>query len=108
MEKGELFHKVIVMDVLPWPNGHGFAGREVWWDYVLNESEGRKLDFLLGTALLDADLQKRLIEQRDYDLLKKFGLSDDTCQWLRSSPATSLAELGREISRRAEYLPLTA
>jgi|SRR5579859_3396120 len=108
MATRDLIHQSVVMDVLPWPDGHGFAGRENWWEHVLSVSEGRKLDYLLGTALLDADLQRRLVEERDDALLKAFGLSDVTCQWLRTIKATSLADLGREIAHNVEYLPMTA
>ena len=86
-----------VMDVSPWPNGYGFAGRAAWWDYVLSKDEQQRLDKLMGLALLDGDIQARLVKERDDSLLTAFGLCDETRAWLHSIQAASLTELAEAI-----------
>src|SRR5678815_4494503 len=87
----------VVMDVLPWPAGRGFRGAEAWWDYVLTKDERQRLDQLLGLALLDQNICKRLLETRDRSLFSKFGLSEATQSWLESVPANTLTELAEAI-----------
>ena len=89
--------KSFVMDVLPWPDGHGFSGTGAWWEYVLSKDEQRRLDHLLGLALLDDDIQNRLVHERDDSLMATFGLSDETRAWLHSLAATTLTELAQAI-----------
>jgi hypothetical protein len=96
-----------VMDVLPWPQGQGFAGATSWWDYMLSKDESRRLDNLMGVALLDEEVSQRLVNDRDDTLLASFGLSKETRSWLRGIPATSLVELAEAIvSRSAGSTPL--
>ncbi len=90
-------HEKVVMDVLPFPQGRGFTGAHAWWDYVLNQDEQKKLDNLLGLALLDADLCKRLLTGQDDALFEAFALSKETANWLRSIQAASLTELAEAI-----------
>lgn len=90
----------MVMDVLPWPKGQGFTGADAWWDYVLTKDEEQRLDHLMGLALLDEAICKKLLIERDPALLKAFGISDDTQRWLRTIPATSLVEFAQAILRR--------
>ncbi len=54
----------LVMDVTPWPKGHGFTGSDAWWQYMLSKDERRRLDNLMGVALLDEEIRGRLVEQR--------------------------------------------
>mgnify|MGYP007022262673 CR=1 FL=1 len=86
-----------VMDVLPWPSGHGFTGVNAWWDYVMTKEERQRLDNLMGLALLDENVCDRLIIERDETLMKAFGLSTETQTWLRGVEATSLTELAQAI-----------
>jgi hypothetical protein len=86
-----------VMDVLPWPNGHQFAGARAWWDYVLSKDEKERLDNLMGIALLDEGVRERLVKQRDDSLLTAFGLSEETQAKLRGIQAGSLVELAQAI-----------
>jgi len=95
-----------VMDVLPWPQGQGFAGAHAWWDYMLNKDESRRLDNLMGVALLDEQLSQRLVTDRDDTLLASFGLSKETRVWLRTVPATSLVELAQAIVSRSGATPV--
>ncbi len=89
--------KPVVMDVLPWPNGYGFRGGEVWWQYVLSQSERERMDDLLGLALLDKDICEELVVKRDVSLLAAFGLSEDTQEWFIHIKASTLKELAQGI-----------
>ncbi len=93
-----------VMDVLPWPNGKGFNGSSEWWEYVMTKDERRRLDNLMGLALLDPDVCDRLLTKRDETLMKAFGLSTQTQAWLRGLQATSLSELAQAIVAKAPQL----
>ena len=86
-----------VMDVLPWPRGRGFSGANAWWNYMLGKEERRRLDHLMGVALLDEGICDQLVKERDGSLLTAFGLSEDTQAWLRTIKATSLVELAQAI-----------
>lgn len=86
-----------VMDVLPWPDGSGFAGGDSWWHLVLSQSECDRLNNLVGLALLDGDVCERLVTKRDSALLTAFGLSERTQDWLRGINATTLKELAQAI-----------
>lgn len=87
----------VVMDVLPWPTGHGFRGATAWWDYVLTKDERQRLDQLLGLALLDANVQERLLQKREKSLFDRFGLSQATQRWLESIQANSLTEFAQAV-----------
>jgi hypothetical protein len=85
------------MDVSPWPRGRGFAGGAAWWEYVLNKDERRRIDQLLGAALLDAELCERLVSRREAALMDAFGLAAETQSWLRGIRANTLEELAQAI-----------
>lgn len=90
-----------VMDVSPWPNGQGFAGANIWWDYVLGKDEEQRLDHLMGVALMDEKVCKRLLQDRDDSLLEKFELSESTRRWLRTIEAKTLADFAKAILVRS-------
>lgn len=92
-----LMDQTPVMDVLPWPQGHGFAGTGSWWEYVMSKEERARLDNLMGIALLDDDVCKRLVTDRDDNLLRAFGLSEKTRNWLHGIQASSLTELAQKL-----------
>lgn len=92
-----LMDQTPVMDVLPWPQGHGFSGTGTWWEYVMGKEERARLDSLMGIALLDDDVCKRLVNDRDENLLEAFGLSEKTRSWLHAIQATSLTELAQKL-----------
>lgn len=94
-----------VMDLSPWPKGQGFAGSDAWWQYMLSKDERRRLDNLMGVALLDEEIRGRLVDQRDDTLMEAFGLSTETQGWLRTIKANSLVELAQAIvsAPQAEY-----
>ncbi len=83
-----------IMDVSPWPEGRGFEG---WWDELGRSAEMKRLDNLMGVALLDESVRHRLVKERDASLLTAFGLSHETQSWLREIQATTLAELAQAI-----------
>jgi hypothetical protein len=85
------------MDILPWPRGRGFSGAKAWWNYVLGKEEQRRLDHLMGVALLDDGICNRLVKERDGSLLTAFGLSEETQAWLRTITATSLVEFAQAV-----------
>jgi hypothetical protein len=87
----------VVVDVLPWPNGYGFAGADAWWQHSLNQSERERLDDLMGLALLDQDVRERLIVQHDTSLFDAFGLSEETRHWLASLRVNTLKEFAQAI-----------
>ncbi len=63
----------------------------------MGKEEKRRLDHLMGTALLDAEVHNRLVYERDSSLLTAFGLSKETQSWLRTVEANSLTELAQAI-----------
>src|SRR5262249_12085496 len=89
----------LVMDVLPWPQGQGFSGTANWWEYVGKEDEQKRLDNLMGLALLDEDVRDRLLDGTDDSLLTAFGLSEETRTRLRTVRASSLVDLAQAITR---------
>lgn len=89
-----------VMDVSPWPHGRGFSGNNAWWDYVQSKDERRRLDNLIGTALVDGGVREKLLIERDGSLLDAFGLSEETQVWIRNLQAGSLDELAEAIISR--------
>lgn len=68
----------------------------------MGNEEKRRLDNLMGTALLDEQVCKRLVDERDTALLASYGLSSETQRWLRTVEARSLAELAQAIVARAQ------
>ena len=90
-----------IMDVSPWPRGRGFSGGSAWWDYVQGQDEQKRLDNLMGVALLDQDVCDRLLSARDESLLEAFGLSEETRSWLRKLQPTSLVDLAQAIVSRS-------
>ena len=87
-----------VMDVFPWPNGHGFKGADIWWDYVLGKEESKRLDNLMGLALLDESICRRLVVDRDASLFSMFNLSPETQAWLRAINATTLPQFAEAVT----------
>ncbi|MBI5669078.1 MAG: hypothetical protein HZC41_13825 [Chloroflexi bacterium] len=91
-------HANVITDVSPWPHGKGFSGGSTWWQHVLSQDERQRLDHLMGVALLDTDICKRLLGGKDDSLFSAFGLSEETRQQLRSVQATTLVDLARAIT----------
>jgi hypothetical protein len=85
------------MDVLPWPNGHGFQGASEWWELVRSKEESKRLDNLMGLALLDEDICRRLLKEHDPSLFVAFGLAPETQAWLRTIKVATLAEFAEAV-----------
>ncbi len=85
--------------LLPWSGGHGgMRDRKGERGYVLSAEERERLDALLGTALVDADVRRRLLDDRDDSLLVDFAIPEETQAWLRSLKVTSLTELAQAVA----------
>ena len=85
------------MDVFPWPQGKGFAGASLWWEYVLSQDEHYRLDMLILLAHLDETIRERLVRDRDDELLVTFALSAAMCTWLKGLQIATLTELAQAI-----------
>ena len=92
-----VYRDAMVMDITPWPSGNGFAGSQDWWHYILSKDEKKRLDHLLGAALLDDKVRQRLVNDRDSGLMDAFGLTEDTKRWLCAVDASSLTDLAQAI-----------
>lgn len=68
----------------------------------MGKEEKRRLDNLMGTALLDETVRRRLVNERDTSLLTSFGLSTETQSWLRTVEAQSLTELAQAIVAKSQ------
>lgn len=68
----------------------------------MGKEEKRRLDNLMGTALLDTTVHNRLVYERDSSLFAAFGLSKETQNWLRTVEANSLTELAQAIVARSQ------
>lgn len=99
-------YQPMVMDIFPFPNGQGFSGAKAWWKHMLNLEEKRRLNNLVGIALLDTGVRNRLIDERDPALYEAFGLSDETKRWLQDVSADSLDELASIINAAFADAPL--
>lgn len=83
-----------VTDFFPWPQGSGFRGSQAWWRSILTLDEQSRLDMLLGLALLNPELEQRLL-QHDESILTPFHFSEDTCNRLLEIQAGSLVEFAQ-------------
>lgn len=87
-----------VMEVAPWAYEKRFSGSSLWWEYVLSRPERKRLESLLGLALLEPSICDRLLKDHDEALLNEFGLSEETKQWLKMLKADTLLDLAEAIS----------
>lgn len=94
------FADTFTMDVTPFPAGQGFNGGKLWWEYIATQDEGTKLQNLVTMALLDSDIQTRLLIDRDEALMDKFQLTSGTKHWLRETNADNLEQLAEAILHR--------
>ena len=88
----------LVMDISPWPQGHGFAGATNWWDHLHEQNEQKRLDNLMGVALLDEAVCERLLSGSDDTLMTAFGISTETQFRLKSVHASSLTDLAQALT----------
>jgi hypothetical protein len=88
----------MVLDITSWSGKRGFSGADEWWNHVRNQDERHRLDNLLGVALLDENVRRRLVDNRDAELLNAFGLSESTKWWIGSLSASSLSDIAREVA----------
>lgn len=86
-----------ITDVFPWPSGQGFQGAITWWQHILKQNEQQRLEALIGVALLNASIERRLLQEKDESLKYMFALSDNTWGWLHNIQAESLTDLAYAI-----------
>lgn len=70
----------------------------------LTTKDRYNLDRLIGTALVDAHVRRRLLEHRDEALLADFDLNESTRKWVLGIKASSLDELARVICTSSSLL----
>jgi len=66
--------------------------------FDLSRDEVKHFDKLLGCALVDDGIYRRLLYQRDETLYEEFELTDRMQLWLRNTSATSLNELAQAFT----------
>ena len=69
----------------------------VWQGFLLNHDEKQRIDRMMGSALLDEKLCRRLVRDRDTSVMSAFNLSAETQRWLCSIRAESLDEMAQAI-----------
>lgn len=67
------------------------------WRRSLSAQDKRQIDTLMGVAILDADVRRRLIDERDENLFDDYQLSEHAKQILRESPANTLPDLAQSV-----------
>ncbi|MEO8608063.1 MAG: hypothetical protein ABI690_09290 [Chloroflexota bacterium] len=92
----------LVMDISPWPQGHGFAGGKQWWEHMSEQNEQKRLDNLMGVALLDSEVCERLLSGSDDTLMSAFGISAETQHRLKSAQASSLTDLAQALTHNRD------
>ena len=88
----------LITDISPWPSGRGFTGGAGWWQHVLSQDERKRLDNLVGIAMLDSEISNQLLAGKSDALFSAFGLSEETQQLLRSIQATNLVDYAQAIT----------
>jgi hypothetical protein len=84
------------MDVIPWPNGQGFQGGTLWWEYVLTLNEHERLDCLMTAALLSVEICDMLLN-REQDLLQAFSFSPEMLSRLSKIQVNTLDEFAEAL-----------
>jgi hypothetical protein len=65
---------------------------------VTKQYEQKRLDNLMGVALLDSDICERLLSGSDDTLLTAFGISEETQSRLKSAHASNLTDLAQVLT----------
>lgn len=74
-----------------------FQRPKVWQGFLLSHEEKQRIDQMMGSALLDETLCRRLVNDRDTSVMSAFQLSVETQRWLCSIPASTLDEMAQAI-----------
>jgi len=69
---------------------------------ILVDEQIKKLNYLLGLALLDDTTHQGFVVKRDSTLMTEHGLSWQVQHWLRSLEAETIEELAEQILRGIE------
>jgi hypothetical protein len=74
-----------------------FQRPKVWQGFLLSYDEKQRIDRMMGSAMLDETLCRRLVKDRDTAIMSAFDLSAETQRWLCSISASSLDEMAQAI-----------
>jgi hypothetical protein len=83
-----------VIDIFPWHRGSGFANADVWWSYILSQTETERLDVLVEVALLNQEVCLLLLDH-DRALLDLFEFSEETVRLIEMIEAKTLDEFAQ-------------
>jgi hypothetical protein len=67
------------------------------WRRAISAEDKRQIDTLMGVAILDAEVHRRLIDERDELLFDDFQLSEHAKQILREASANTLPDLAQAV-----------
>ena len=67
------------------------------WRRALSAEDKHQIDTLMGEAILDTEICRRLIDERDDMLFEDYQLSEHAKQILRESPANTLPDLAQSV-----------
>jgi hypothetical protein len=88
-----------VMDIVPLPNGQGFLGGNLWWEYVRSQDESAKLEVLITLATLSEEVWISLLAH-NIALLKAFAFSEETIAMLSEINADTVEGFAQAILLR--------
>lgn len=74
-----------------------FQRPNVWPGFLLSQEERQRIDRMMGCAMLDDTLCRRLVKDRDTAVMSAFELSIETQNWLCSMSVSTLDEMAQEI-----------
>jgi hypothetical protein len=72
--------------------------KQTWQGYLLSQDDQRRIDALMGRALLDPTFCEELLKRCDVGLLAEFGFRTEIVAWLCSLEVTSLAEFAEAVT----------
>ena len=84
------------MDVVPFPSGQGFTGRNAWWEYIRSQSQRDRLDLLMAVALMNEQVGYALLNH-DPTLFNIFEFSLETVAVLIEIKADTLEAFAQAL-----------
>ncbi|MCI0710027.1 MAG: hypothetical protein L0154_07675 [Chloroflexi bacterium] len=89
------------MMVVPWADGKLVVGSKAWWVYLAGKDQVARMETLLTLAMLEPDVEERLVIHREQSLLDAFGIQQDTQRWLREVKIKNITELAVAFMTRS-------
>lgn len=74
------------------------AKKRTWQGYLLNQDDQRRIDAMVGKALLDPTFCEQLLNRCDISLLEEFDFRMEVVTWLCSIKADSLTEFAEAVT----------